>query len=160
MADAKISALTELASNPAVDDFIPILDTSTGSTKKISAANLAQRSLQGSVSNPQAVYAQRPQIFMYQAPWAMTVTKIHISNPTTDDIVGDLKFADDTLTGVFAGATVIDICDSTSGSFTVSASSDMDDATVPANKYIYFSLDSSPAAAVKDFFIRIDYTVD
>jgi hypothetical protein len=99
-------------------------------------------------------------IFMYQAPWAMTVTKIHISNPTTDDIVGDLKFADDTLTGVFAGATVIDICDSTSGSFTVSASSDMDDATVPANKYIYFSLDASPAAAVKDFFIRIDYTVD
>jgi hypothetical protein len=97
---------------------------------------------------------------MYQAPWAMTVTKIHISNPTTDDIVGDLKFADDTLTGVFAGATVIDICDSTSGSFTVSASSDMDDATVPANKYIYFSLDASPAAAVKDFFIRIDYTVD
>jgi hypothetical protein len=62
MADAKISALTELASNPAVDDFIPILDTSTGSTKKISAANLAQRSLQGSVSNPQAVYAQRPHL--------------------------------------------------------------------------------------------------
>ena len=160
MADAKISALTELAATPSEGDFIPILDTTAGATKKVSYANLASKSLQGPVSNPQAVYTQRPQIFMFQAPWALTVTKIHISNPTTDDIAGDLKFADDTLTGVFANATVIDVCDTSSGSFTVSASSDMDDATVPADKYIYFSLDSSPAAAVTDFFIRVDYQVD
>jgi hypothetical protein len=40
MADAKISALTELAATPAVDDVLPIVDTSVGITKKITTANL------------------------------------------------------------------------------------------------------------------------
>ena len=158
MADAKISALTELAATPSEGDFIPILDTTAGETKKVSYANLASKSLQGPVSNPQAVYTQRPQIFMFQAPWALTVTKIHISNPTTDDIAGDLKFADDTLTGVFANATVIDVCDTTSGY--VSITSGFDDATVPAGKFIYFEMDASPHADWLDFLIQVTYKVD
>ena len=40
MADAKISALTELAATPAIDDVLPIVDTSVGVTKKITTANL------------------------------------------------------------------------------------------------------------------------
>ncbi len=39
MADTKISALTELAAAPAVDDVIPIVDTSATETKKITRAN-------------------------------------------------------------------------------------------------------------------------
>ena len=40
MADSKISALTELAATPEVDDVLPIVDTSVGITKKITTANL------------------------------------------------------------------------------------------------------------------------
>ena len=40
MADTKISALTELAATPATDDEFAVVDTSAGSTKRISAANL------------------------------------------------------------------------------------------------------------------------
>lgn len=40
MADVKISALTELAENPASDDVFPIVDTSVTTTKKIQASNL------------------------------------------------------------------------------------------------------------------------
>ena len=40
MADAKISALTELAATPAVDDVLAIVDTSVATTKKITTANL------------------------------------------------------------------------------------------------------------------------
>lgn len=40
MADQKISELTELAATPAVDDVLPIVDTSTTSTKKITTLNL------------------------------------------------------------------------------------------------------------------------
>jgi hypothetical protein len=164
MADAKISALTDLAAVPAADDYYAIVDTSAGSTKKV-AHNKAQgtKYLAGLIPAPQVFYASRPEIFIFETPAAITISRINIqcntSSPTTD-VDLDLKFADDMFTGSFANATVIDACDTTNGFFTVSASTDMDDPTVPANKYMYLSLDASPDATVKDFFIRIDYTMD
>jgi len=116
--------------------------------------------LSGSISNPQADYAQSAHTVLFQAPFALTITKIHISGPDatpTAELAGDLKFADDTFTGVLANATVIDVCDTTSGVFTATS---FDDATVPANKYIYFQYDASPHADWTKIFIQIHYTVD
>ena len=113
------------------------------------------------VSNPQGIYLQRAQIILFRAPAALTITRIHIhcsdTSPTTE-LAGDLKFADDVNVGGFANATVIDVCDTTNGVFTVTTG--MDDATVPADKYIYFELDASPHADIVDFYIEFYYTLD
>jgi hypothetical protein len=117
--------------------------------------------IRGCISNPQAMYASRPQIFMDETAQAITVTSIFIGGPDSTpgaELAGDLKFADDMLTGVFANATVVDICDTTNG--TVTITSGFDDATIPANKYVYFQLDASPNADWKDMLIIVNYTVD
>lgn len=116
----------------------------------------------GVVANPNSWYTNiRPQIFMFRTDAAITITRIHISgadNSPTSELAGDLKFADDTFTGSFANATVIDVCDTTNGVFT--ATSGFDDATVPSGKYVYFQLDSAPHADWKDFFIEVHFTYD
>jgi hypothetical protein len=171
MADEKLTAIrtsSPFVSPLAAADLIYLVqDTATTPDQRAITAselsdelNVTTRYLSGSISNPQAAYAQRPQVFLFQAPFALTITRIHISGPDATpgaELAGDLKFADDTFTGVFANATVIDVCDTTSGVFTATS---FDDATVPANKYIYFSMDASPNADWKDIYIRIDYTVD
>jgi hypothetical protein len=115
----------------------------------------------GFVSNPQAVYTQRAQIVMFRAPAAITITRIHIHladlSPTAE-MAGDLKWATDVNIGGFADAAVIDVCDTTNGVFT--ATSSFDDATVASGKYIYYQMDSSPHADIKDFYIEFYYTVD
>lgn len=119
------------------------------------------RRIFGLVSNPQAVYAQRAQITMMRTPTAITITRIHIygSDTTpTSELAGDLKFADDINIGGFANATIIDVCDTTSGVKTITTG--FDDATVPAGKYIYFQMDASPHTDWKDFYIEVYYTVD
>lgn len=117
--------------------------------------------LAGFVSNPQAVYAQRAQVVMFRAPAAITITRIHIHcsdlSPTAE-LAGDLKFADDVNVGGFANAVIIDVCDTTNGVKTITSS--FDDATVPSGKYVYFSMDASPHADIKDFYIEVYYTVD
>lgn len=113
----------------------------------------------GTISNPQAVYAQRPQIPIMTAPQALTITRISLkTNQTAQQVAGDLKYADDITDGSFANATVIDVCDTTSGAF--SATSGFDNASVAAGKEIYFQLDASPNAAIKDFKLEFYYTFD
>jgi hypothetical protein len=115
----------------------------------------------GTVSNPQAVYGQRAQIVLFRAPADLTITRIHIHGSDTTptaELAGDLKFATDINVGGFAGATVIDVCDTTNGVKTITAG--FDDATVPADKYIYFQMDSSPHADWLDFYIEFYYTLD
>jgi hypothetical protein len=115
--------------------------------------------VKGTISNPQAVYAQRAQIPIMRAPQALTITRIHIvTNQTAQQLAGDLKWADDITDASFANAAVIDVIDTTSGVFT--ATSSFDDATVASGKYVYLQLDSSPNAAIKDFYIEIYYTFD
>lgn len=125
------------------------------------AAHTHTVKVRGLVSNPQAVYASRAQIIMFRAEAAITITRIHIhcsdTSPTAE-LAGDLKFADDVNVGGFANATIIDVCDTTSGVVTITTG--FDDATVPSGKYVYFQMDASPHADIKDFYIEVYYTVD
>jgi hypothetical protein len=115
----------------------------------------------GFVVNPQLIYSSRAQVVMYRAPYALTITRIHIhcsdTSPTTE-LVGDLKWADDVNAGGFANAAVIDVCDTTNGVVTITTG--FDDATVASGKYIYFQMDASPHADIKDFYIEFYYTID
>lgn len=120
------------------------------------------KTLRGTVTNPQAVYAQAPQIVLIDSTEAaITITgiciKLNDSTPTAE-LAGDLKFADDQFDGSFANATVIDVCDTTSGVF--SATSGFNDATVPSGKAVYYQMDASPHADIKRFTIKVTYTVD
>ena len=168
MTDTKGSALTELTALTATDYLIVVDDTGgTPVTKRITAANVdtyfdtLTKKLRGFVSNPQAVYGQRAQIVLMRADAALTITRIHIHcsdlSPTAE-LAGDLKFADDVNVGGFANPVIIDVCDTTNGVVTIT--SGFDDATVPSGKYIYFQMDASPHADIKDFYIEVFYTYD
>lgn len=162
LAEAKI--LLGIPLSTANNDFMAGLSgawvkKTLAETKTILNVNV--KKIRGTVSNPQAVYAQRAQIPIMRADAALTITRIHIVGPDTSpgaELAGDLKYADDQVTGSFANAVVIDVCDTTNGVFT--ATSGFDDATVPSGKWIYFSMDASPHADWKDFSIEIFYTYD
>ena len=150
------------ATTPAGGDFIPYV-TSDGLNTYITTPNLLDkrivRTINGTISNPQAVYAQAASLPIIQADAALTITGIYIdTRQTAQEMAGDLKFADDQTIGTLANAIVIDVCDTTSGVF--SATSSFDDATVPSGKYIYYQFDASPNAAIKDFTLKITYTYD
>lgn len=168
MANKKTSELTVDAS-PALTDYAVVV-TDPGTTPVSGLTLLSKiktlfgidtKEVYKFVSNPQAVYDQRAQIVLQRTSAAITITRIHIHGndvTPTAELAGDLKFADDVATGGFANATVIDVCDTTSGVFT--ATSSFDDATVPSGKYIYFQMDASPHADWTDFYIEYYYTVD
>jgi hypothetical protein len=87
---------------------------------------------------------------------AITITQIEVSlDATTNEIAGDLKFADTFI--ALANATVIETFDTTSG--VRSDSSMSGDATVPSGKCIYLSFDSAPNTAIHqaNFVITYDY---
>ena len=168
MGEKKTSELTLDASPALTDRFVVVTDPGTTPVSGLATITSVKtllgidtKRLVGFVSNPQAIYAQRAQVVLFRTPAAITITRIHIhgSDTTpTSELAGDLKFADDITAGSFANATVIDVCDTTSGVFT--ATSGFDDATIPAGKWIYFQMDASPNAAIKDFTLEINYTVD
>ena len=169
MADAKLTALTATTDIAAGDIVYVVRDpTTVPLPRKLAFSDLAietnkaiVKMVRGLVSNPQAVYAQRAQITMFRTEAAITITRIHIHGSDTTptaELAGDLKFADDINIGGFAGATVIDVCDTTNGVRTITAG--FDDATVPTGKYVYFQMDSSPHADWKDFYIEVYYTED
>jgi hypothetical protein len=112
--------------------------------------------VRGLISNPQAIFGQRPQIPLFRADANLIVTRIFIkgSNPTPEvELACDLKWADDINIGGFANATVIDVCDTTSGQFL--ATSGLDDASIAADKWVYLQLDSLPHTDWKDFYIEV-----
>jgi len=143
----------------SIDDSGKYVKRTLAQTKTILGVDV--KKLRATVSNPQAVYAQRAQIPIIRADAALTITRIHIhcsdTSPSTE-LAGDLKFADDINVGGFANATVIDVCDTTNGVVTIT--SGFDDATVPSGKYIYFQMDASPHADIVDFYIEVFYTYD
>ena len=116
---------------------------------------------EGTISNPQAVYAQRAQLPIGLTTVAITVTSVTVRlNDSTPgaELAWDLKFADDIFTGSFANATVVVAADTTSGAATITSS--FTDATIPAGKYVYWQFDSSPHTDIKDIFAQILYTID
>lgn len=149
-----VAIQTELGTNPSAG-------FSDVTARLLTYDNVNTHRIQKFISNPQAVFAQRAQIVFQRADAALTITRIHLHcsdlSPTAE-LAGDLKFADDVNAGGFANATVIDVCDTTSGVFT--ATSSFDDATVPSGKYIYFQLDSSPHADITDVYLEYFYTYD
>lgn len=160
---ASIATYTATWSNktlttPTIGSFVNATHTHRGAAQGGSLTQIRG----GTVGDPASWYTnRRPQIFMFRADAALTITRIHISggdSTPTSEMAGDLKFADDTFTGGFANATVIDVCDTTNGVFT--ATSSFDDATVPSGKYVYFQMDSAPHADWKDFFIEVHFTYD
>lgn len=168
MADAKLTQLTETTDAAYTDIVYIVKDPSTVPlSRKMTIDNfmvetaIKTKHFRGFVSNPQALYAQRAQIVLARTDAAITITRIHIhgsdTSPSTE-LAGDLKFADDVNAGGFAGATIIDVCDTTNGVVTITAG--FDDATVPSGKYIYFQMDASPHADWKDFYLEVYYVVD
>jgi len=168
MALVKTSELTLDASPALTDRVVVVTDPSTTPVSGLvtltsvkTLFGIDTKTWEGSMSNPQAMYAQRAQVVIGLTTAAITITsiKVRINDSTpTAELAGDLKFADDQFTGSFANATVIDICDTISGAFT--ATSSFDDATVPSGKFVYFQFDASPHVDIVDVFIQILYTVD
>lgn len=142
---------------------LKIYDAATATWKSLLTCDVGtdERTVDKFVTNPQLVYASRPQIVLFKAPFALHITYIHISgndsSPTTE-LAGDLKKANDVFDGSFASAAVIDVCDTTSGVKTITTG--FDDAAVAADQYVYFQMDSSPHADWKDFYIQFRYRPD
>ena len=174
MADQKITELTA-TTTPVDADVMPVVTdiATTAETKKVTWANVkatlktyldtlyGTHIVQFLVSNPQVYYTQRAQVVLFRAPANITITRIHIAcydySPTAE-LNGDLKWATDINNGGFADAAVIDVCDTTSGVKTIT--SGFDDATIASGKYVYYQMDASPNADIKDFYIEVYYTLD
>ena len=129
-------------------------DTSIGSQE-------VTKYLRGSFGNPQGWYTLRPQIAIFKPSADIHITFIGVygndSTPTAE-LAGDLKYADDQFDGVFANPVVIDVIDTTSGVKEISLG--FDNAAVPAGKWVYLQMDSSPHADWESITFDIRYTYD
>ena len=114
-----------------------------------------------SISNPQALYTQRPEIFLKKTRAALTIASAGLTladySPGAE-FAGDLMFADDMNIGSYANATLICALDTVNG--VKSVTSGFGDATVPAGKFIYLKMDASPHADIKDMLLDGTYTYD
>jgi len=162
-AEHTIAATVPNVATTAANDFI-VGNGSVWQKKTKAEARTAMgvetKTWEGTIVDPQAAYALRAQVPIGLTTAAITITSIKVRlNDSTPgaELAGDLKFADDQFTGSFANATVIDVCDTTSGAFTATS---FDDATVPSGKFVYFQFDASPHADIISVFIQILYTVD
>ncbi len=107
--------------------------------------------------NPLAMQTDDTQVLIWRStPADLTITNIKISlDAAGNEIAGDLMFADAFIG--FAGATVINVCDTTNGVLDDSA---MADGTVPAGKDIYFQHDSAPDTAITQMGWNISWDYD
>ena len=115
----------------------------------------------GTISNPQAVYAQRAILPVGYTSTASTIASIIVRVNTATpgaELAADLKFADDIFTASLANATLVNALDTTSGALTKTSA--FTDATIPASKFVYIQFDSSPHADIVDIFVDIKYTED
>lgn len=153
-ADTTTTGVVELATVAEVTT-----GTSTTLVPSVAALKGKVHHLFKFVTNPQAVYAQRAQIVLMRAPYALSITDINIAcsdySPSAE-MAGDLKWATDVNVGGFADAAVLHICDTTNGVFNITAH----DLNVAAGKFIYYQFDASPHADIVDFYIDIYYTED
>jgi len=152
------SSMTGAAIKTAYESEADTNDFDDAAKAKLANVSLTQF-LKGTVTDPPALQAIDAQVPIWTATnAAITITSIKLTcdaDPITElDI--DLKFAD-SLIGL-ANATVIDICDTTSGVF--SATSGFDNATVPSGKCIYFEFGAAPDENMLWFSFEIQFTYD
>ncbi len=109
------------------------------------------------IFNPLGVQGDDTQVCIWPlTPAAITITNIKITlDAAGNEVAGDLMFAD-TFIGL-ASATVINVCDTTSGVLDDSA---MADGTVPTTKAIYFQFDSAPDTAITQMSWDITFSYD
>lgn len=109
------------------------------------------------IINPLAAQTEDTQIgIVTLTDAALTITNIKISlDAAGNEVAGDLMFADAFIG--FANATVINVCDTTSGVLDDSA---MADGTIPSGKVIYFQFDSAPNTAITQMLWDITYDYD
>ncbi len=109
------------------------------------------------IINPLAAQTEDTQIgIVTLTDAALTITNIKITlDAAGNEVAGDLMFADAFIG--FANATVINVCDTTSGVLDDSA---MADGTIPSGKTIYFQFDSPPNTAITQMIWDISYSYD
>lgn len=108
------------------------------------------------IINPNQVYSKDTQVFVAVAKADMTITRIRVElNATTNQVAGDLKYADSFIS--LASATVINDFDTTSG---VRDDSTITSASVAAGKCIYIQFDSQPHADITQMHVHIEWDYD
>ena len=114
------------------------------------------RSWDFTIIDPNSVQDTTNEIFIAWATAALTITKIQIElDISTQDITGDLKYADD-FQGL-ASATVINDIDTTSGKRTDTS---ITSASVASGKAIYISFDAQPHADITQMHVHIEWDYD
>ena len=125
------------------------------------AMGVRVREFGGPISNPQALYAVRPELFLKKTRAALTILSAELTlsdySPGAE-FAGDLMFADDMNVGSYANATLICALDTTNG--VISVTSGFGDDTVPSGKFIYLKMDSSPHVDIKDMLFGSTYSYD
>lgn len=134
---------------------ISIVENTSASTIKINAAGT--QFLRDLISNPQAYFAQRPEIILMHADAAIHVTYVEMASSVWGGttFAGDLKYADDNVSNLFANSALIAVLDTANGHYVSNLY-----VAVPAGKFIYILMDSAPPAATKDFYFEMHYTYD
>ena len=114
MSDKKISQLTELTSVDGVNDFIPIVDSSSGETKKVSPSNLpvsteqqAELALKASVTDLNSeIDARKAQSFPYTVDFQSGTEQ---TRDLTSITSSDGYYNNSNLTSIYVGSNVTTI---------------------------------------------------
>ncbi|KKK57755.1 hypothetical protein LCGC14_3051290 [marine sediment metagenome] len=109
------------------------------------------------IINPLATQTEDTQVcIIVSTSAALTISNIKITlDAAGNEVAGDLMFADAFIG--FANATVINVCDTTSGVLDDSA---MADGTIPSGKVVYFQFDSAPNTAITQMGWKITWSYD
>ena len=106
--------------------------------------------------NPNAAHDIDAQFPIAYVKSALTITKIEVAlNTTSQDVAGDLKYADDL--NAFTNAATINDFDTSSG---VRSDTSISSGTVAINKWIYIDFDSQPHADITWMSLHIEWDYD
>ena len=112
------------------------------------------------ILNPNGCYTINPLVFLARTQFPIIVTRIRVElDATTNQVAGDLKWADDFLT--LANATLIKAFDTTSGFYESGAEGigTWYSEQIAKEKVLYLSFDSQPNSAIKEMHVHIEYKI-
>ena len=109
---------------------------------------------QFTIIDPKSVYGKDTHIFIGWATTDITVTRVQVElDATTNQVAGDLKYADDFIN--LSNAVVINDFDTTSG---VRDDNSITSPSVSNGKAIYIQFDSEPHENIKQMHFRMTFT--